>query len=309
MISEECSRIILNDSRKEYVARINIVQDYIEKHLDEELRVSELSSIALFSEFHFQRIYRMMTGESLYSYIKRIRLEKAVFLLRTNKNLPIQEIAFNTGFSSQSSLAKALKEAYGISGSRIRKLSEEMMIKILDNNSRNGKVYDYNREYNMPIGVDIKIIQPTPILYIRYIGAYKGNSDLFMKLFTKLYSYGNENTLISPKTDWFVLYHDFGELTEESKLRLSVAMSLEKEYKPKEEFGIMEISGGKYAVGKFILKEDEYQKAWNYMFYKWLPESGYIPDDKPCFERYPISENNKDGRMEVEICIPIILLC
>jgi len=307
-MSEEYSKIILNDFRKEYMARINIVQDYIEKHIDEELRVNELASIAFFSEFHFQRIYRMMTGESLYSYIKRIRLEKAVFLLRTNRNLSIQEIAFNTGFLSQSSLAKALKETYGVSGSEIRKLKEEIFISILDENSRNGKVSRCNREYNNPVGVDIKTIQNIPVLYIRYIGAYKGNSDLFMKLFTKLYSYGNENNILSSKTKWFAIYHDFGELTEESKLRLSVALSLEKNYKPTEEFGITEISGGKYAIGKFFLNEDEYQKAWNYMFYKWLPESGYIPDDKPCFEYYPISKNPENSRREVEIYIPIISL-
>ena len=300
--------VILNYSRKEYILRINMVQDYIEKHLNQELRVSELASIASFSEFHFQRIYKMMTGESLYSYIKRIRLEKAVFLLRTNKSISIEEIAYTTGFSNQASFAKALKESFGLNGSRIRALSEEKLIQLLDDNSRNGKVLDYDRGYNLPIGIYVKIIEPIPVLYLRHTGAYKGDGDLFRNLFEKLYSYGSRKGLISEKTQWFVVYHDFGEITDHSKLRLSVSMSLEDEYTATEEFGVTEISGGKYAVGKFILREDEYQGAWNYIFCKWLPESGYVPCDKPCFEYYPVSNNCMEGLKEVEIWIPVNLL-
>jgi AraC family transcriptional regulator len=75
---------ISNESRRIYISRINKVQDYIEKHLDEELNVDQLARIASFSSFHFQRIYRQMTGESLYSYIKRLRLEKSVCLIRAS---------------------------------------------------------------------------------------------------------------------------------------------------------------------------------------------------------------------------------
>ncbi len=68
---------ILNESRKVYISKINKAQDYIEKHLEEELTIGQLAEIASFSPFHFQRIYRQITGESLYSYIKRLRLEKS----------------------------------------------------------------------------------------------------------------------------------------------------------------------------------------------------------------------------------------
>lgn len=50
---------------KEYIARINKVIDYIYRHLDHALTATELAREANFSEFHFQRIFKMVVGESL----------------------------------------------------------------------------------------------------------------------------------------------------------------------------------------------------------------------------------------------------
>jgi len=172
--------------------------------------------------------------------------------------------------------------------------------------STNGKVFNQEMKYNIPIELTIKTIDPIIVLYLRHTGAYKGNSDLFMKLFTKLYGYASRKSLVNKRTKWFAVYHDFGELTEEEKLRLSVSMSIEKDQVSEGEFGCMEIAGGKYAVGRFSLETDEYQSAWSYMLSKWLPESGYVPDDRLCFEYYPPQEyENESTRRIVEIFIPI----
>lgn len=303
--------LILNESRQIYISKINIVQDYIEKHLEEELHVEQLAKIASFSVFHFQRIYRQITGESLYSFIKRLRLEKAVFLMRSNKRLSISDIALLVGFANQASFAKALKRRYGINASQIRNLNDFELAKLNDDlrsndNSINGKVFYEKKYYNIPMELSIKLMESTKVIYIRYMGSYKGNSDLFMDLFSKLYAYTSSENLIQNNSKWFAVYHDFGDLTMEDKLRLSVCMSIADDIEGVGEFGSMHLEGGKYAVGKFLLKEDEYQGAWNYMFSKWLPESGYIPDDRICFEHYPEEEflEDKDGRV-VEIFIPI----
>ncbi len=298
--------IILNESRQVYISKINRVQDYIEGHLDEELCIGQLARVASFSEFHFQRIFRQFTGESLYSFIKRLRLEKAVFLLRTNSQLTIQEIALAVGFSNQASFAKALKERYGACASVIRKAADSEISKLVNEISINGKVSGRNLYYDIPVDFHIMQIDPVKVLYVRHTGAYKGDSDLFAKLFTRLGSFADKRGFVGPGTKWYVAYHDYGDLTEEEKLRLSVCMSFEGDFESRSEFGCMELAGGKYAVGRFLLEADRYQNAWNYMVSKWLPESGYMPDDRLCFEYYPPQENEKDStRRVVEIYIPI----
>ncbi|MFP4698474.1 MAG: GyrI-like domain-containing protein [Eubacteriales bacterium] len=300
-------KYILNESRQIYISKINAVQDYIEKHLDLDLHIEQLAQIASFSVFHFQRIYHQITGENLYAFIKRLRLEKAAFLLLSNKSLSISDIAISVGFSNQSSFAKAFKKRYEINASQLRCLEDLELNNIKENeNSINGKVFYENERYNIPMELTFKSMEPTKVIYTRYVGFYKGNSDLFMKLFSKLYNYVNMKNLIRNDSKWFVAYHDFGDLTADNKLRLSVCMSIDENVEEIGEFGHMSLEGGRYAVGRFLLKPDEYQGAWNYMFSKWLPESGYVPDDRICFEHYPVEDciENKEGRI-VEIFIPI----
>lgn len=295
-----------NESRQVYISKINEVQDYIEKHLEDELSTTQLAKVASFSEYHFQRIFKLMTGESLYGFIKRLRLEKAIFYLRSNHQMNVQDIAFAVGFSTQAAFAKALKERYGMSASGIRKLDDSKMSQLMNEVSTNGKVFNQPMHYNNPIELTIKTIDPMPVLYLRHTGAYKGDSDLFMKLFTKLYDYANRRKLINSQTKWLTVYHDFGELTDEEKLRMSLCLTVENELVNQGEFGYMEVSGGKYAIGRFSLETDEYQGAWSYMISKWLPESGYVPDDRLCFEYYPPQAcENESTRRLVEIFIPI----
>jgi AraC family transcriptional regulator len=295
----------LNESRRVYISKICEVQDYIESHLEDELCTAQLAKVASFSEYHFQRIFKQITGESLYSYIKRLRLEKAVFFLRGNRQLAIQDIACRVGFLTQASFAKAFKERYGMSAREIRKMNDSEMSRLVNEMSTNGKVLREEIHYNIPIELTIKTIDPIEVVYLRHTGSYKGNSDLFTKLFSRLYSYASKKGLVNLRTKWFAVYHDYGDLTKEEKLRLSVCMSVESNWVSQGEFGCMEIAGGKYAVGRFSLYTDEYQSAWSYMVSKWLPESGYMPDDRLCFEYYPPQECENDSRRIVEIFIPI----
>ena len=60
--------------REEYTARINRVIDYIERHLDEPLRLDTLARVANFSPYHFHRIFAALMGETLNQFIHRVRL-------------------------------------------------------------------------------------------------------------------------------------------------------------------------------------------------------------------------------------------
>jgi len=46
------------------------------------------------------------------------------------------------------------------------------------------------------------------------------------------------------------------------------------------------IPAGKYAVGRFELLSHEFEEAWGGIMGGWLPQSGYLCDDRPCVEIY-----------------------
>lgn len=282
-----------------YIEQINKVQDYIENHLEESLTIKQISQIANFSEYHFQRIFGFVTGESLYGFIKRIRLEKAAYMLLADKERPIIDIAMSVGFSSQASFAKAFKSKYGISGSSYRKTNGA--------GSETDYIGEYFRGVDMsiePLHIEIREEKANKLIYTRYTGPYKGDSELFSRLFNKLYQWANRRRLISGDSRWFVIYHDFGKETDEEHLRLSVCMSVERNVAVSGDIGILHIPEGMYGVGRFMVDPSEYSKAWYYMYAKWLPNSGYKPDDRFSLEHYPPMEEQGNKRI-VEIYIPI----
>lgn len=283
-----------------YAEQINKVQDYIENHLYEPLTVKRLSQIANFSEYHFQRIYGFITGESLYGFIKRIRLEKAAYMLLSDKHRSIIDIALSVGFSNQTSFAKAFKSKYGVCSSTYRKKNDTV------NPTNYANVYLDNQDMTIePLKIEMRREQAINLIYTRYTGPYKGDSDLFSNLFHKLYQWTDQRRLISADSRWFVIYHDFGKETDEEQLRLSVCMSVDRDIAVSGDIGILKLPAGMYAVGSFMVEPSEYSKAWYYMYARWLPSSGHKPDDRFSLEHYPEMEKQGDKRL-VEIYIPVV---
>ncbi|WZL80597.1 AraC family transcriptional regulator [Vallitaleaceae bacterium 9-2] len=283
-----------------YQKPINQVQDYIEEHLSQTLTIKELANIAHFSEYHFQRIFSGIVGESLYSFIKRLRLEKAAYMLLADRTQSINNIAARVGFEHQASFAKAFQGKYGMSGSAYRKKYSRLCPSPM--------ILHTSQKLEMriePIDTYVKEEAAMKLIYIRNTGVYKGDSALFSELFYQLYQWAKARDLISKRTRWFVLYHDFGQETEEEYLRLSVCMSVEQALEVSGNIGQLNLPMGKYGVGRFCVGPDEYEEAWNYMYMQWLPESGYRLDHRFALEHYPHSEE-KNSKRTVEIYLSII---
>lgn len=98
------------------------VYDYIEKHFCEELSLDELSDIAGLSPNYFSHLFKEQSGISLWDYITAKRVEKAVSLIRSQREkLTVLEIALNCGFNNTVNFNKAFKKQTGITPSELRK--------------------------------------------------------------------------------------------------------------------------------------------------------------------------------------------
>ncbi len=96
-----------------YLRQIHKAVDYVEAHLDEDLSLERVSAIAGVSHWHFQRMFRALTHESLKGYIRSRRLSCArVRLLDSDQ--PILDIALRAGFRSQASFTRAFKQQHGV---------------------------------------------------------------------------------------------------------------------------------------------------------------------------------------------------
>ena len=115
-------------TKEEYVKRINVIVEYINNHLGENIDLGILSEMSGFSPWHFHRIVRAFLGEPIGAFITRMRVETAARLLRYSE-LPVQDIAFRVGYDVPSSLSKSFRLFYGISPNQYRKNKNYTIIK------------------------------------------------------------------------------------------------------------------------------------------------------------------------------------
>lgn len=314
----------------EYQARINRVVDYIENHLEDELSLEELSRVAAFSKYHFHRIFCGFTGETLFRFIQRLRLEKAATLLIADPERSITEIALSCGFSGSAPFARAFKEYFSCSASQWRREKSNISKEEGNPGKAEGAGIGYIQfqgrtlTWRMQVEketrtVTVKELPEMTVAYIRYVGPYKGDGGLFTRLWTKLMTWAGPRNLVDPgKTQFLAIYHDNPDLTEDSKLRTSVCLSVPPDTEISGEVGKMTVPGGTYAMARFELGEKDYQQAWNWVYCDWLPQSGYLPDDRPAFEMFPqegkasaldddpdAASDCKKKTHTVDICIPV----
>jgi AraC family transcriptional regulator len=99
--------------------RLTRVLEYTEAHLEQDLSLGRLATIAALSQFHFARSFKLATGKSPHQYVSARRLGHAKSLLAEGER-PLEEIARACGFSSQANFTRAFYRAAGVTPGRYR---------------------------------------------------------------------------------------------------------------------------------------------------------------------------------------------
>ena len=311
-----------NPQRKLYIQRINRVLDHIDQHLGDPLDLEGLAGVAAFSPYHFHRIFRAMVGEPLNQYVRRIRLEKAASLLVSQPDRPVLDIAVDCGFGSAASFARAFKEAFGCSASQWRDGAHRQHSKMGKVESKAGKSllvepwyvagtlnlkWKLTMQETLSAQVEVKELPEMPIAYVRHIGPYQGDGQLFTSLFGKLMQWAGPRGLFIPgQTQMLSAYHEDPDITDAQNLRVTVAITVPADTPVEGEIGYMTLPAGRYAVARFELADTEYGDAWDAVYRGWLPESGYEPADGLPFEWYRNDpRTHPEGKQIVDICVPV----
>ena len=325
--------------------RIDRVVDYIQANLGDRLTVARLAGIACFSQFHFNRLFKQRTGETVYNFIRRLRLEKAACLLCANQAATITDVALACGFATPSAFAKSFKAHFNVSATQWRnqyiqgfcadfdkkgtplpqlffhkgrpawtfdfsKLLEENCIKAPDNSSSpfpfHFRAHPRYKDQEQSITVAIKELQPVKVAYIRYIGRYQQDAALFDSLYDNLFQWAVPRGLVDNQTPRFSIYQDNPEVTPQQHLRVMIALPIPESIGESDTVGITTLSGGAYAVCRLLLTQNDFIRAWQWMFAAWLNPGGYELDDREMFERYH-GEQIRNGirYFDVDICIPV----
>jgi len=311
---------------REYWARINRAVDYIDAHLAEEMNLRDIASAAFFSPYHFHRIFRSLMGEPVHQFVQRVRLEKAARFLVADRRKSVTRVALECGYQNPAAFSRAFRGVFGCSPSQWRR-GGHLKSKISTAEGKDGKEDHHDVGYRheeagdtlrlmtrrnpmseaFEMDVRVEELPETTVAYVRHVGPYAGDSELFKGLFGRLFAWaGPRNLIRPPETQVMAIYHDDPGVTDQENLRTSVGLSVPPDTEISGEIGKLTMAAGTYAQARFELAPDQYQAAWEAVYGGWLPKSGYQPDDGPAFERYLNSpDDHPEGKHIVEICLPV----
>ena len=243
-------------TREDYSRRINIIVEYINNHLADDIDLEMLASISNFSPYHFHRITKAFLGEPIGAFVTRLRVETAARLLRYG-DMPIQNIAYRVGYDVPSSLSKAFRQFYGITPTKYKKNKKYTIMKPLKINP------------NLELRKRVVNLEPMHAIYICLFGDYNGND--YCLAWQKLWQYVHTSGKFSDdmgkacgtKTDIIKqmlneckiahvgIYHSDPKVTQADKLQADVCLTLPFKMEPKGEIGAKEIAGGKESITKY----------------------------------------------------------
>ncbi len=101
--------------------RVQKVQEYIEHHYKEEIRLNDLAEIARMTPTAFSRFFKLRTGRSISDYLIDIRLGHATRAL-VDSTTSIAEICYECGFNNISNFNRIFKKKKGSSPKVFRDL-------------------------------------------------------------------------------------------------------------------------------------------------------------------------------------------
>ncbi|MBX2874116.1 MAG: AraC family transcriptional regulator [Saprospiraceae bacterium] len=105
--------VMKTSSREEIFRRLSLAVDLIYAQFDQPLSLEELAQCALFSKFHFLRLFKVAFGQSPHQFITQVRLQKAKEWLQ-HTDWPIHLIAHSIGLENTSSFSRLFYQKTGI---------------------------------------------------------------------------------------------------------------------------------------------------------------------------------------------------
>lgn len=102
---------------------ISIVLQYIHKEINSKLTVDSLVKLVPLSRRSLEQMFREVTGDSIYSYILKLRIEKFASELIETDN-PIVNIALDLGYIDYKNISRQFKTLKGCTPSEYRELNK-----------------------------------------------------------------------------------------------------------------------------------------------------------------------------------------
>ncbi len=271
-------------------ALVNKSIDYILAHLEEPISIEDVANQLSFSKYYFCRMFKEETGEGVYSFIKRLKVEQSAIDLKLQKDKRITDIGLDYGYSA-SNYSSLFKEHYQLSPNDYQKSLEGSTISNPFYPQKQ-EVLDTFEDYQKK--VELKELNDLYVIYERMLGNYAELKSSWSALVEEN-AYYDDTTVMIEK-----FYNDPAVAIDGHSI-CDLCFTLNEEIKEK---NTMVITGGTYAIYPYKGQIEDIFRVMQGFFRIWLPESSYQMREKYGLTIYRKIDWENDY-VQLDMCIPV----
>lgn len=291
---------------KEYRKRINEVTNFIINNLNDDLSLEKLGTIANYSPFHFQKLFKQVTGESPKQYIIRMRLETSAHSLIMHYHKSITEVAIENGFSSPAIFARAFKNYFGISAEELRNMPVEQRLNSFKKGDQRKQLLETDLNFKNIRQADEMTVESLNITVKKtesingiFVSTDLQDSATIHAAFKALIRSADIYDLLTLRSKFIGIIYPHQGIYK-------AFISVEPHQQIPSNLSVMQIHAGKF--GSYRIKGDLlFAFATFKVFAKvWLPESGYRMSDicgYEIFSENPLTKSYSDIEREILIAV------
>ncbi len=273
-----------------YEARLHRVLDHIHDNPSGDLSLDALADVAAMSRFHWHRVFRAMTGQTVAQAVRWVRLHRAsVALVQTAQ--PMAKVAQSVGYPNVASFARAFADVFGMTPTAFR-------------NQGALRPFPPTRipETLSMYPIDVREFPARLLAAMPHRGAYHEIGHAFEKLSATMAARG----LFADAGAMVAVFYDDPSAVAPDQLRSHAGFVMRGDVALDPPLNAVMLPAGRHAVLTYTGPYAGLPAAYDQMYAVWLRQSDEVPADSPAFEVYlnsPMDTAPQD--LVTELCVPL----
>jgi AraC family transcriptional regulator len=290
-------------TRNDYLRRIDRVVALLQQAVanDAELPdLTELGHAAQLSPFHFHRVYRALTGETIGRTVARLRLLRALQWL-SDPARAVTDAALAVGYETPQAFARAFRQAFGASPSELRAQPARLAGEL----ARLSRAPIDDAVPPSLLQVEVVSLEPFALVATRNTGNF---ADLAVA-YEALFDWAVQHGLIECIAGIYGVPRQDRRDVPPAECEFDCALAFSAEATAGDGTVPLTLGGGLWARLRHVGPYAGLEPATDALLAEWLPYSGYALRDEPLFHHYlDDPEQTPEAVLRTDVHLPVSAL-